>query len=75
MSSLVSKQIAELKTFIAEGDIAGMARNIEALHESEDSLDEADQKEIGTLEAIFLSIVNIYSPIFPGLQAYILLYQ
>jgi len=59
MSTLVSKKIEELKAFIADGDIAGMAKIIEVLHEDWDDLDADTQKEIETLEAIFLSIVNL----------------
>jgi len=53
------KQIQDLKTFIAQGDIAGMSKNIESIHKNWESLDGKSKDEVENLEAIFLSIVNL----------------
>lgn len=52
-------QVKELEKLIAAGDIAGMAGIIESLHGKWDSLSEPMQKDIGELEAIFLSLVKL----------------
>ncbi len=53
------EHITALQTFIAAGDIAGMARMIEALRDQWNSLQELQQAEVLKLEAIFLSLVKL----------------
>lgn len=58
MAGSAQIQVRHLESCIAAGDIPGMARSVEALRQSWDSLDEATRADVLKLEAIFLSLVN-----------------
>ena len=59
MTEAQQAQIKVLEKCIAAGDIPGMAKIIEQLHEKWDSLDKKAQKDVAKLEAIFLSLVKL----------------
>ena len=55
---LKDSQIRELEKCIAAGDIAGMAKAIEQIHQKWDSFNDNMKKDIQKLESVFLSMVN-----------------
>ena len=53
------EQISELERQLAAGDIGGASQTITRIYEFQDTFDAAARKEIGLLEAIYLSLVQL----------------